>query len=810
VLDALRRLFRVPNERASATTRLDVQTVTGANAVWTPSNYDALSREGYEHSTYVFACINQLARQTAYVRPLLYQTDRRGRMTEIDDHPILQLISRPNEDQALEQFLEAAYITRLLSGNTYLERVGLENRPPVELYVKRPDRMRVLPGRDTRISGYEYRIAGLTYKFDAWQILHLRTYHPRDDYYGLSPLAAAARGVDVFNAGQAHNLAMLQNGARPTGAWVSSSTLTDDQFENLRAQLDEASGLGNRGRPLLLEGGIDWKELGLNPRDLDFLAGQADAARQIHAVYGVHPVLTGLQTGTYDNQREASRALLNMAVFPFLDMLFGELTRWIGPLYGTGFRLTFDRNAFPAFSEDEGALVDRASNAFKAGVLSRNEARAMLGYEPTPDGDVFNLAPTSGGAPVVMNDAPELQTRQDSYTPTEAMRTEAARGLEWRAEYGRGGTAVGVARARDITNGRDLPIDTVRRMNSYFARHEVDKEADGFRPGEPGFPSAGRIAWALWGGDPGQRWARAIVERADKEDERASEPPPRGLDTRNEREVELYRQTRVLLQDVWIERLTRAAEQEFETERRALARAFKNAPEDANAAIIAEQVLRANTFPDLTATWLAAAVAGGQHTLDTIETEEQRQQRQELPSYALLARVFGLTFDASIQYAREHSSKLIVQISDSTMRDVQERITRGVLEGMKIPSIAELIDELYLNQIIPNRSRVIARTETIRATNYGAGAAARGTGLDLVKGWLATTDGFAREGHVEAMNRYRTNPIPIDSAFEVAPEPGGTYDNLDYPGDPRGAPENTIQCRCAPFYRERRRAGRPQ
>jgi HK97 family phage prohead protease len=87
------------------------------------------------------------------------------------------------------------------------------------------------------------------------------------------------------------------------------------------------------------------------------------------------------------------------------------------------------------------------------------------------------------------------------------MADEAQRGLDWRAEFGRGGTEVGVARARDISNRKDLSDDTIGRMVSYFARHEVDKEAQGFRPGEDGYPSAGRIAWALWGGDPGKSWA---------------------------------------------------------------------------------------------------------------------------------------------------------------------------------------------------------------------------------------------------------------------------------------------------------------
>lgn len=108
----------------------------------------------------------------------------------------------------------------------------------------------------------------------------------------------------------------------------------------------------------------------------------------------------------------------------------------------------------------------------------------------------------------------------NGYEPTAAMRAEAERGLEWRREYGRGGTDIGVARARDISNGKRLPYETVVRMNSYFARHTVDKQAEGFRPGEDGYPSAGRIAWALWGGDAGERWAGAIIDAADENGDR--------------------------------------------------------------------------------------------------------------------------------------------------------------------------------------------------------------------------------------------------------------------------------------------------
>jgi HK97 family phage major capsid protein len=105
--------------------------------------------------------------------------------------------------------------------------------------------------------------------------------------------------------------------------------------------------------------------------------------------------------------------------------------------------------------------------------------------------------------------------------PTDGMVSAASQALDWREEYGRGGTAVGVARARDIINRQNLSIDTVKRMYSYFARHEVDKQAEGFNFGEEGFPSAGRIAWGLWGGDAGQTWSKRIVDRVNSIDDRS-------------------------------------------------------------------------------------------------------------------------------------------------------------------------------------------------------------------------------------------------------------------------------------------------
>lgn len=105
------------------------------------------------------------------------------------------------------------------------------------------------------------------------------------------------------------------------------------------------------------------------------------------------------------------------------------------------------------------------------------------------------------------------EERAPGYVPNDAMISEAERGLEWRREYNRGGTEIGVARARDIINKKALSLDTVRRMVSYFARHEVDKQGQGWSPNQDGYPSPGRIAWALWGGDPGRTWAEKIANQ---------------------------------------------------------------------------------------------------------------------------------------------------------------------------------------------------------------------------------------------------------------------------------------------------------
>jgi lambda family phage portal protein len=151
-----------------------------------------------------------------------------------------------------------------------------------------------------------------------------------------------------------------------------------------------------------------------------------------------------------------------------------------------------------------------------------NEIQPVIAPQPTPE-----PAPTPDP-----QQAAASQFEDGKNKPTSGMIAEAKKGLEWRAKYNRGGTNVGVARARDISNGENLSEDTVKRMHSYFSRHEVDKKGQGFQPGEEGFPSAGRIAWALWGGDAGQTWAAAKARSIS-----AKEAAKKGLNMKFQRDA---------------------------------------------------------------------------------------------------------------------------------------------------------------------------------------------------------------------------------------------------------------------------------
>lgn len=387
MLHRLKRLLGPAEQKASRTTRL-IQLESPGRARWTPRDYAALAREGFAANAIVHRAIKLVAENVGSLTFLVYEGAQ-----ALDQHPLAALLARPNPRQDGPGLLEAVTAYLLISGNAYIEAVSLDGAVR-ELYALRPDRMRVVPGPDGWAQAYEYAVAGRTMRFEQTgpvpPILHLALFNPLDDHYGLGALEAAAVAIDTHNAAAAWNKALLDNAARPSGALVyvgpDGAVLSDSQYERLKRELETTyQGSANAGRPLLLEGGLDWKPMSLSPKDMDFLEAKHAAAREIALAFGVPPTLLGIPgDNTYANYQEANRAFWRHTLLPLANRIGGALAQWLGPAFGEGLALAVDTDRIDALSADRESLWDRVS---KAAFLTVNEKRELLGFGPREGGD---------------------------------------------------------------------------------------------------------------------------------------------------------------------------------------------------------------------------------------------------------------------------------------------------------------------------------------------------------------------------------------------------------------------------------------
>lgn len=346
---------------------------------WSQRGFVSLVNQGFARNPVVYRCVRLIAEAANRV-PLVVVEN--GKKTE--EHPLAVLLKRPNGRQSGGEMLEAVYAYLQTAGNAYLQ-AGLVDGEVRGLFCLRPDRMKVVAGADGWPVGYDYSAAGRTARLrqdsvPVPSVLHMALFHPLDDHYGMAPLEAAQTSLDIHNATGDWNKALLDNAARPSGALVYSAgggNLTADQFERLKAELEQGfAGAANAGRPMVLEGGLDWKTIALTPRDMDFLEAKHAAARDIALAFGVPPMLLGIPgDNTYANLAEANRALWRQTLVPLVVRVAEELSNWLAPAFG-GAVVEPDFEGVEALAEDRAALWERVGNA---PFLSDAEKRAMVG-----------------------------------------------------------------------------------------------------------------------------------------------------------------------------------------------------------------------------------------------------------------------------------------------------------------------------------------------------------------------------------------------------------------------------------------------
>ncbi|MBN2906130.1 MAG: phage portal protein [Rhodobacteraceae bacterium] len=377
-----------PEAKASATGAVIAWAGAG-RAAWSPRDTVSLTRAGFTGNPVGFRAVKLIA-EAAAALPLICQDAER----RYDTHPLLELIARPNPAQGQAELFEALYGQLLLSGNAYLEAVGGEAGLPHELHVLRADRMRLVPGADGWPVAYDYAVGARKHRFDMTgpvpPICHIKSFHPQDDHYGLSPMQAAATAVDVHNSASRWSKALLDNAARPSGAIVyrgadGQASLSEEQYARLQDEmLSYHQGAANAGRPMLLEGGLDWKPMGFSPSDMEFQKTKEAAAREIAVAFGVPPMILGMPgDATYANYQEANRAFYRLTVVPLVAKVAGAVADFLGRHAGEPVRLRPDLDQVPALAAERDGQWKRIA---AAEFLTEEEKRALLGLPKRPEG----------------------------------------------------------------------------------------------------------------------------------------------------------------------------------------------------------------------------------------------------------------------------------------------------------------------------------------------------------------------------------------------------------------------------------------
>lgn len=365
--------------------------VSPGQAIWMDRDYARFSQEAYIRNVIAYRCINLISQAACTVKIRAVSHNRRGDCHDVHTHPLLTLLAKPNPLMTQAAFFEAVYNYRLIGGNAFVLAVGPDHDAPHELHLLRPDRVAVIAGKNGMPASYRYQVGDKAkdYRVDPVtgyaRVAHLKNFHPTNDWYGLSPVEAAAYSIDQHNHSASWNQALLQNGARPSGALVvklgdnEAGTLSEDQYQRIKLQIDEQfSGPANAGRPLLLEGGLEWKEMSLSPKDMDFIQAKHSSARDIALAFGVPPQMLGIPgDNTYSNLQEARLSLWEQTIMPLVDATVSSLNHWLAPMFGGNLTLESDTRGISALAARNQIIWDRVE---KASFLTEDEKRAAVGY----------------------------------------------------------------------------------------------------------------------------------------------------------------------------------------------------------------------------------------------------------------------------------------------------------------------------------------------------------------------------------------------------------------------------------------------
>jgi HK97 family phage portal protein len=459
-----------------------------------------------------------------------------GQVENVSDHPVIQLLSQPTPNVPPSLVWSWIIPDYQLLGNAYFRKVRVSGRV-VGLQYLAADMMRPVGNKVNPLVKYQYTVDGTSYDIALEDLIHIRYGRdPQDSRFGRSPVTSVLREIATDNVAASAAFGMVRHGGMPSmmvGPDYKGGVedLSEDDARQTKAKLQQDFTGDSAGSVLVMTGPFKVEKVSHKPSEMAFDEIRRKPEERVCAAIGLNPLVlqlgSGLERATYSNLEQATRSAWTDGMIPLMRQMAEALTIALLPDYDEtqpGDYLEFDVTNVPALQADLNEDAERAERLYKAGIVDLATAKRVAGVAPSDDDEGYyhpTAVPVSKDGQEVLVPAP-VQTVAKAYAqeettnepglkfiPSKEMKEEAQRAIEWRDAGRDGGTAVAWARANQIVSGEKLSESTVLRMYSFFRRHEVDKQAEGFRPGEEGYPSAGRVAWAAWGGDAGYRWATA-------------------------------------------------------------------------------------------------------------------------------------------------------------------------------------------------------------------------------------------------------------------------------------------------------------
>ena len=542
----------------------------GNSVLWNTENDDSYITQGYQKNATIYSLINLITKAATTIPFQVYEKTnendykrykaltsgmmdaasiqkasllQKNALIELQDTELHKILERPNPAQSYNAWLTELIAFGKLTGNRYIYGIGPDTGANVgkftELYVMPSQVMEIISnGIMEPVSKYKLEYNGTKY-IDASEICHIKDFNPYYDgtgshMYGQSPLRAGLRSLTTNNEAVQTGVKYLQNQTARGLLTSEMGDINEVQAQQLKDKFRrQHQGSDNAGDIIITPNKMSWVNFGLNASDVSLIAQYNASIKDLCNIYNV-PVqlLNNTESSSYNNMKEAKKALYQNAVIPELIKIKDELNRWLAPKYGDKLCIEFDFSVIPEMQEETEKIVNQLS---KAWWITPNEKRSAMNYgkdeEKTQLDDYFipaNLIPTTPGEidlpiePIDLDVNKFLGQKKNEIIKAETYNNypqsatnNAKRMIEWREKYGRdvvtAGTEVGWRRASQLANRDNISLDVVKRM-AQFNRHRENAKIDPKYKGEP-WKDNGYVAWNLWGGTAGVDWAIREVNK---------------------------------------------------------------------------------------------------------------------------------------------------------------------------------------------------------------------------------------------------------------------------------------------------------